>query len=154
MQELTKGMFGHEFDRKNARFGIGAGQMRSQQVCHNAGWYNKKGEKLGWGDLSAEDMKTILADLQDGEMFIILSEQDSFWHFVTHNGGLGSLCTTKPEESAPGVDYVAANARFILVKGQAYYACQPCEAPTTRDVGGVLMKEISRQDIEALIKAV
>jgi len=39
------------------KFGICNGQMRSCDFVHNGGWYNKSGEKIGWGDLSPSDMK-------------------------------------------------------------------------------------------------
>ena len=75
---LTKGMFGHEFaPAQGALFGFRAGQMRSNDYVHNGGWYNKAGEKLGWGDLSEEDMVRLMQELEDGEFFIILPESAS-----------------------------------------------------------------------------
>src|SRR6185369_424422 len=85
-------------------------------MIKNAGWYNKAGEKLGWGDLSTDDFFRIRRELEDGEMFIILSERDSFWNFATQPGLLGHNVVTKPDVEAPGVDYVAAKARYIIIK--------------------------------------
>ena len=43
-------------------------------IFHNAGWYNKKGDEIGWGDLSFGDLLNIKTGLRTGEVFIVLSE--------------------------------------------------------------------------------
>jgi hypothetical protein len=78
------------------------------------------GEKLGWGDVSPQDFLRIAAELEDDELFIILPEQASFWNFVKRPGMIGSMAAVKPEVNAPGVDYVAENASFIIAKHQCY----------------------------------
>lgn len=116
-QQLTKGLYGHEFRSTSTLFGLRCGQMRggATKMAHNNGWYNKTGEKLGWGDLSAEDFQRIYRELENDELFIVLGEQDSFWNFVTHNPGIiGSMCATKPTADTPGVDYVAEKCRYII----------------------------------------
>lgn len=45
-----------------------------ERVVHNGGWFNPKGEQLGWGDLSLEDMARIRDDLLPGEVFLVLKE--------------------------------------------------------------------------------
>jgi len=87
---------------------------------HNGGWYNKAGEKLGWGDLSVKDMKYICDSLNADELFIILGEQESFWDFVSDLGHSAQTATTRPEIDAPGVDYVAEHALYILAKGKLH----------------------------------
>jgi hypothetical protein len=122
MSRLTKGMFGTEFSNTSHLFGLSCGQMRGAQIVHNGGWYNAKGEKLGWGDLGSEDFRKLQHELRDDELFIVLSESDSFWNFVRHNPGtIGSDCRTEPTESAPGPAYVAEKCSFILTKGRALY---------------------------------
>lgn len=116
MAQLTKGMYGHEFNPTGEMFGLRCGQMRGgdTRMTRNSGWYNKAGEKLGFGDLSAKDFQRIASELEDGELFVILGEQDSFWNFV------GSMAETKPMVEAPGVDYVAEHAIYVIARNQLY----------------------------------
>ena len=74
MKRLKKGLYGHEFRHTSNLFGLGCGQMSAEggRVIKNGGWYNRSGEKLGWGDLSVEDLRRISCELEDGELFIIL----------------------------------------------------------------------------------
>jgi hypothetical protein len=127
--------------------------MRGRDFVHNNGWYNKVGEKLGWGDLSPEDFRKISLELEKGELFIILSESDSFWNFVTQPGIIGSMAAVKPTEDAPGVDYVAEKARYIIQNGQLYsvdrYGDSDKETLVTRD--GLTFKVLSREAVKALI---
>jgi hypothetical protein len=100
--------------------GLRIGQMRGYdgKIGHNCGWYNKRGEKLGWGDLSATDLNKVAADLPRGEVMVVLSEQNSFWNFVTQVGVIGDLCKTESRAEAPGVDYIAEHALFVVVPGE------------------------------------
>lgn len=138
-QQLTKGMYGHEFRNTSSLFGIRCGQCRSQDMVHNGGWYNKAGEKLGWGDLSPEDFLKIAKELEEGELFIILPESASFWNFVENIGAIGSMCTTKPDIEAPGVDYVAENASYVIAKSAVYlvnrYDCHRQEGEVVTHYG-------------------
>ncbi len=119
--ELTKGMFGSEFNAASPRFGIRSGQMRCPELVHNGGWYNRAGEKLGWGDLSDADLRRIKEELTEGEMFIVLYEQDAFWNFVNWNPGtIGSMCRTDQTADAPGSDYIAEKA-FLLITPDAIH---------------------------------
>jgi len=63
-------------------FGLRQNQMRMDDFVHNGGWYNCKGEKIGWGDLSPNDIVRLSQELEDGEDFYVLGEQDSYWNFV------------------------------------------------------------------------
>lgn len=122
MTQLFKGMYGNHFDPKAALFDLYSGQMRGgkTKMTHNSGWYNKSGEKLGWGDLSVGDFKRISREINKTELFIILSERDSFWNFVTHIGAVGCMCQTNPAEKAPGVNYVVEHARYVIARKKFY----------------------------------
>lgn len=122
MAQLTKGMYRHEFKPGSNLFGLQCGQIRcgDAKITHNSGWYNKSGEKIGWGDLSTEDFQRISNELKDGEFFIILCESDSFWNFVTQCDPIGSLARTKPTAEAPGIDYVAKHAIYVIARNQLY----------------------------------
>jgi hypothetical protein len=110
---LTKGMYGNEFSGRRGRFNIRCGQVRADDYQHNVGWYNAAGEKLGWGDLSREDLKNIAAGLEPGESFILLRESASYWDF-RFPGVFNDTSGLDPE--APGADYVNAHAHIIITK--------------------------------------
>lgn len=119
-EQLTKGLYGHQFKSTSTLFGIRCGQVRGKDFVHNGGWYNRRGEKLGWGDLSPADFLRIFNEVEDDELFIILAESDSFWKFVTRLGIIGSMAVVKPDAEAPGVEYVVEYAMYIIAKHQLY----------------------------------
>lgn len=106
--------------------GFKEGQMRgwgAKKIGHNCGWYNREGAKLGWGDLSKEDLDKVAAALPAGELLVVLGEQASFWKFVTRVGVIGDLCEKTAAEAAPGVDYIAEHALFIVRSGEWRTVC-------------------------------
>lgn len=117
---LIKGMYGSEFSNTGDLFGITCGQIRSQDMVHNGGWFNRSGEKLGWGDLSPDDFRCIRSGLQEDEVFLVLSERASFWDFVQRPGLLGRNAVVKPDEEAPGADYVAEKCMYIITREKIY----------------------------------
>lgn len=122
MTQLFKGMYGDYLNPKADLFDLYSGQMRGgkTKMTHNSGWYNKSGEKLGWGDLSVGDFKRISREIKKTEVFIILNENDSFWKFVTHLGTVGCMCKINPAEKAPGVNYVAEHAVYVIARKKFY----------------------------------
>ncbi len=74
MERLTKGLYGTEFRPTSALFDISCGQKRrnSERIIQRADWYNKNGEKIGWGDLSVMDFIEIARGLNEGEIFVVL----------------------------------------------------------------------------------
>lgn len=149
---LIKSMYGSEFypvDPRDSRFGLNTGQMRSLSMTHNSGWYNKAGEKLGWGDLSPQDFERIKAELEDGELFIILGERDSFWNFVTEIGKTGATSTVTPDVEAPGVDYVVEKASYVITRDGIYYLDMASE---TTIHCGLEIKALKRKDLKKLVK--
>lgn len=118
-RQLTRRMFGHEFNPKSREFGLCCGQIRGGDglIIRNSGWYNKLGEKLGFGDLTVENFQRISNELEDGEQFIILNEFDSYLKLATRSV---KAIVTEPTMEAPGVDYVAKHAIYIIVRNQLY----------------------------------
>jgi hypothetical protein len=125
--KFVPGMFGSEFSFRPAEngtrvLGLTTGQTRmgADKVGHNAGWYNKRGEKVGWGDISLRDMTRIVQLLAKGasdELFITMGEQDSFWNFVEKPiGPIGAMCKTTEQEKAPGFDYLVEHAMYVISK--------------------------------------
>jgi len=104
------------------KYGLrGDGQMRADDFIHNGGWYNAKGEKIGWGDLSRGDLQRISMEIPEGDVFYVLSESDSFWNFVESNPGLtGEFCETAPTEKNPGLEYVRSKVMWVVVRGGNY----------------------------------
>lgn len=154
MAQLTKGLYGHEFESKSRLFGLRCGQMRggSAKLTHNSGWYNKAGEKLGFGDLSTEDFQRIYAELNDDELFIVLGERDSFWNFVTRPGLIGSMAEVKPDVEAPGVDYVADKAMYVIDRNSMYLVDNyGSRKETMVNVQGLPFKVLTREAVKALI---
>ena len=100
MISLTQGMYS---DLSCNTFGLMYAQNRTDEVIRNAGWFNKAGEKLGWGDLSIRDMDNISALLPDGELFLALSEADSNWNMPSNI-----------DRFAPGLDYVMQNVVWLV----------------------------------------
>lgn len=155
MGRLIKGMYDTEFRSTGTLFGLHCCQMRGgpNGVTHNSGWYNRQGEKLGWGDLDANDFQRISRELQDGEFFVILSESDSFWNFVTRLGAIGSMCETRPDVNAPGPDYVAEKALYVIVPGAVYVVDQRgwYKKATMTIRGGLTANVLKKDAVKALL---
>lgn len=109
---LTKEVYGSQFGRPEGPlpFDFRCGQIRSQEISHNGGWYNCLGEKLGFGDLAAADFLKVRAEIPADELFVVLPERASYWDF-------GMTATKETEDLdilAPGVNYVADKARYAI----------------------------------------
>ena len=55
---------------------LNIGAIKTDDFVHNGGWYNGKGEYLGWGDLSKEDLHNVAANIPEGEQLFVLKERD------------------------------------------------------------------------------
>jgi hypothetical protein len=122
MPQLTKGMYGSQFQSGRNLFGLRCAQMHvaDDRLVHNGGWYNVRGEQLGWGDLAPKDFLRISRELEDGELFIVLSERNAFGNFVTEPGAITGMPEVLPDALAPGIRYVAEKCRYIIGKGVTY----------------------------------
>ena len=56
MTDLIKGMYG---DLNCKKFKLSNGQLKTNPIIKNSGWFNIKGQKLGSGDLELEDLQYI-----------------------------------------------------------------------------------------------
>ena len=103
MSRLTVGMYGDGRNEPPSKlFGICTGQSGAS-LAHNAGWYNRAGERLGIGSLSADHMERISSELEEDELFIVLPERHvDYFNWL------------------PGVDFVAEHCGFIIAPGQIY----------------------------------
>jgi hypothetical protein len=152
MNRLTKGMYGHEFAPRGGLFGLSCGQMRCPDVVHNGGWYNHLGEKLGWGDLSPDDLNRIAAELKDDEVFIILGEYQSHWDFVKQFDSQKRVQRAEPTAEAPGTDYVADKCFLVITRGRIAYVNPGYERAPLVDFGrGPTVPVITRTEARDLI---
>lgn len=101
---LTKTMYGMETDSKKTLFGLVNGQFRTDSVLNNAGWFNEKGEKLGYGDINHNDLARIVSDMRKDEKFIVLPEFDTSWGLPKGADG-----------NNPGYDYVIQHAAWVVL---------------------------------------
>lgn len=157
--QLTKGMYGRESgpDPASQPFGLHRGQMRGNDLVHNGGWYNRRGEKLGWGDLSAEDIVRISREIAEDKIFIILSEKNSSSDLFTCSGATCSLAQTKRNMEVPGPEYVAEKCFIIIGHGEIWwvmddeYLRQPNEE--TMEYRDLTFKLLKRTEAKKMILA-
>lgn len=115
-KEINRGSLGVDFLKKAKLI---EGQMRSmdKRVGKNLGWYDKEGKKIGWGDLSEDDVKNIIEVLPKDEKLYLLGEHDSFWKFVKTPGITGEFSEVdKEKELNPGLDFVKEKYWFKIDK--------------------------------------
>lgn len=148
MSRLIKGMYGSEFHRESNLFGLSCGQMRTPSIAHNASWYNKKGEKLGWGDLGPKDALRIIGELENGEFIVVVGEYDSYWNLKREMPHLDDYM-------APGVDYVVNKMMYmfgqgcIVVPHDKYYDPSTVHYFTNRY--GLPVKVMTHEEIKQLL---
>ena len=117
---------------------------------HNAGWYNKLGEKLGWGDISIGDFQRICREIEGDELFITLSERDSFWELVVDLGASASTAVMSPSAEAPGVEYVAEKCHYIIGRDEIYHIDNN-DSGDRVIIKGLSFKVLSREAAKILI---
>jgi hypothetical protein len=106
------------FEKRDTNpFNIVCGQMKSYDLVHNGGWYNKKGQKLGWGDMDPTTFKEIAQHLPSDEVFIVLPESASHWDFVKFTSTHAVVDATALN---PGPTYCAEKASYFVHGGVTY----------------------------------
>lgn len=107
---------------------IREGQCLTDDTFHNAGWYNKLGEKIGWGDLSVVCLQNIPRLLPPGEVFVVLSEGDSHWQVPKgtdpNNPGLEYLASIAMAVATPTGWYVLPRFSEDLIPYNAFAECK------------------------------
>ncbi len=98
--------------------GLCIGQRPKQFVpcTKGSGWYNERGEWIGWGNLTTENMTALAEVLSPKQLFIVLHEENAFRRFLRNllpdYSGLGA------SEDAPGQDYVMLHALFVISQNE------------------------------------
>lgn len=137
------------------RFGLRSGQVRFEnKLTHDSGWYDRSGKKLGWGDLDASDFQKISKELEPDEMFIILSQHDSFFNFVDKPDKNKSKwwSTVDPKEKSPGTEYVAENAMCVISQEKFYMVSAGREKDKNSiQKGGLSFEVLTPDEMKALV---
>lgn len=121
MAQLTQGMYS-SYDCN--LFNLQYGQTRLDEVVRNASWYNAQGEKLGYGDINMDDLDHIFAQLQENDVFIILSEANSNWNMPANL-----------DRFKPGAEYVMNHAAWVIAHlDMGIFAYKPVEHDVIRHV--------------------
>jgi len=142
----------YDADPPAVLFGLKRGQLRHNRLVKNGGWYNERGEKLGWGDLSPDDFRRIRRELEDDERFIVLGEGDSFWHFVKKVNFVRAVLVVRPEVEAPGIKYVAEKCRYIIQKETSHFVSDDhSDADIVAVKMGVVFHALSRKKAKKLL---
>lgn len=142
------------YANESKMFGLHEGQMTSPDLVHNGGWYNKLGEKIGWGDLCPANMAIISAEIPGDELFIILSEQNSFWKFVKRPGAIGLLSEVDSlKEYKPGIEYVLEKCKIIIKTSEVLVVYTYGDKPPKEPYDGRVTncKWISRSEAKKII---
>lgn len=96
---------------------------RHVRVIEDAGWYDKRGKYVGSGDLSAKNVVDLAETLPEKELFIALTDKDSFRNFIrgtpeyyaTFCGG--GVPVTPPPHAEPGIEYITERAVLMIARG-------------------------------------
>lgn len=140
--ELTKRMYGTEINSIRGPFGLRSGQMSGGggKIQHNAGWFNRQGQLLGWGDMGPSDFTAIAAELPQDEVFVVLDEEA--WRF---NG--------KEDYEEQGTDHVVAHADMIVRNGRCYIVDRHWDRHDSRwqTVRGIRFRFINREAARQII---
>lgn len=127
---LSKGIFGIETDPTKTPFGFISGQIRINGLLNNAGWFNSRGEKLGYGDLSLDDLKTVSKQIPSKELFFVLSEFDTAWDIPK-----------ELDKQAPGIDYVMKHCLWVVYSGEIFKVRDAIKASKTADYEAISRKD-------------
>lgn len=146
---LTSGAFDANGE-VSKEFNLTSGQQRNHDqrlLMHNCSWYNRRGEKLGWGDLTTVDFRVIAGQLSVGEMFIILSELDSYW---MHPRTKMSKPGQKPL-SMLSVPYLREHVKQIIVPNRIYRVAAAHQYWGQAEEQCLPYSRVSRQEASQLI---
>jgi hypothetical protein len=145
-------MYALQADRSKQLFDIRFGQFRGRSagLTERSGWYNCDGERLGYGDLSLDDMVRIAIGIAENELFIVVPEEAAFWPFVNRQRNpSGDIHNTEPRGETPGTDYVAAHCRYVIARRKIF--CVSSANVQESIVGGMKFGRMSRTEVAQII---
>lgn len=152
MARLKKGMYGDEEYPKSNLFRLRTGQSYvERKILHNAVWFNKDGERLGWGDIAKKDIDQIAAFLEEGEMFVFLHESDANWDFYRHKGPDGERYEIIPKKDSLGTEYIGKYATYFVIRHRPYYIERFPNDKNYIEREGVIFTKISRKKFRSIL---
>ncbi len=102
-------------------FGLRSDQMRSAPVLiQNAGWYNRCGEFLGYGDLAPRDFQRISSEIDEDEIFFVLHE--GYWRMPSQ---AKKYLRFGLEHVFHVADYIITRGHVHLVANHAMFGPRP-----------------------------
>ncbi len=156
---IVAGQYRKPQDKKIEGLGPDWGNAR---FIKKAGWYNKCGRYVGSGDLSLADIDKLVSEiLENDEIFIALSNKDSFRNFVRgskeyhgafHKGN--GLYAEMPPWQEPGFDYLADRCILLLAKNQICLAEDKLHKVWPKVLGVSILREtrMRRDEIRHALK--
>jgi len=133
------------------------GQVRGSELVHNGGWYDVTGKKIGWGDLSFEDLKQLSEKLPVDKVLLVLSEQDSYWNFVEeinldNVSPTGFSHDVNEKEKNPEKEYVWEHIYWAVFDGKMYRVDKYNETPPVEKIyKDSTYTQISKETMVALL---
>lgn len=101
-----------------ARLGLRSGQARTRTVARNCEWYDRYGNRLGYGDLNTVDLKRIAAELGPEDLFLAIEHESA-------GASVGSAAADYPK-----VETLIARSSYAMTRGRV---CRIVDGPA----GGV-----------------
>ncbi len=118
MSRLVKGMYSGLNIGAAGLFGLRGGQVeRSDPWISRGRWFNEKGEFLGAGDLSGEQLQYISHELYDDELFVVLSENSGCMELVGEVRARKMGLTCQIANDHLPISYIAQYCDFIVESG-------------------------------------
>ena len=124
--------------QKSTRFGLWAGQFSAKCLLADSAWFNKQGDLLGSGDITAKNIVRIQSELEDGEVFVLLPA----------HGWVEREKLTNP--FSPGIDYICSRAVYAITPGLTY-AINRKGVYGKGDVGGLAVEYIGEASLRRLL---
>ena len=137
---LIKGMYESRSGAFMSGQLFGLKRFQADDFCHNAGWFNAKSERLGFGDLSKDDLRRIADCLEEGELFIIVGEWDMFW---TDKDG--------DDPKAPGTRFIVEHAHMIVAPKRVLQVKHYGEPLGSFNVDGLTIENINEVEASRMI---
>lgn len=134
--KLIPGMFPRAFQTAptDLTLDLLIGQMRHRQhqLVQNAAWFNAKGERIGFGDLSFLDIRSISRLIDEGEFFVLCGEREA------HKLFLGTI------RVAERCEYIIGHNKLVMINSWG-------DTETTKTQGPLEFELISQEDAYKLL---
>jgi hypothetical protein len=134
-------------------FGLECGQECREALARKSGWYNQRGERIGWGDLTVQQMMRISREIGRKELFIVLPEVASFSRHqpLSYRRRFG----TEFNEEAPGLGHIIAKATFIVDRYNIYMVdrYKPSDKNSSFLHKGIRVKLLPERHIREMLAA-